>query len=137
MVSNNDSLTPSNTFLGFYTGLDAGYELFHTRKSELDVLGCIGLQGLYVLNGNNGTANLTLVSVNPNFGLGYKLYLTHKIKSATDSQNAYIVRRSYIGIQAKYNLLYFNNYPGTSLSGDAFTISLIYGGTTKRRTYNE
>ncbi len=137
MVSNNDSLTPSNTFLGFYTGLDAAYELFQVKKSELDILGCIGLQGLYVLNGNNGTANLTLVSANPNFGLGYKLYLSHKIKNATDSRDAYIVRHSYIGIQAKYNMLFFNNYPGTSLSGNAFTVSIIYGGTTKRRNYNE
>ena len=133
-VSNNDSMTPSNTYLGFYIGLDANYALYHKNNSELNILGAIALQGIQVLNGKNGTANLTLVSANPNLGLGYKLYLIHRVKS-NNTDNTYSVRNSYIGIQAKYNFLFFNNNPGTSLSGNAYTITLIYGGTSKKRKY--
>ena len=137
MVSNHDSLSPSNTFLGFYTGLDACYQLFNRNKNELEVIGAFALQGIQVLNGTGNSAVLTILSANPNVGLNYKLYIKHRVKNnmADNSYTVYTVHNSYIGIQAKYNFLSFNNNPGTSLSGNAFTIGIIYGATVKKRTY--
>ena len=134
MVSNHDSLTASNTYLGFYAGLDAGYALLQKNKHELDILGCLAYQGIQVLNGNGNTAVLTISSFNPNFGLGYKFYFKQRVKYDSED-DTYTTHHSYIGLVAKYNFLFFNNNPGTSLSGNAFTVGLIYGRCSKNRKF--
>ncbi len=130
LVANNDSLSTSNNYTAFYLGLDGAYDIAHTKKSELDLLGGIGYQGLQVLNGSGSAPTLTINSPNINAGIGYKIKLNHRVKN--NAMNvSYTVHSSYIALQAKYNLLFFNNSPGTSLSGNAFTIGIVYGATTR------
>ena len=128
-VLKNDSLYSSKHFGGGYLGLDAGFELFRTRKSELDILAGAGYDWLVVLNANganynddhNDVISKTSGSINLNAGLGYKFYLRNICKN--DKR-----RYSYLSLQAKYNYINYKNPGGTDLMGNAVTIGLVYGG---------
>jgi len=137
MVSNHDSLSPSNTFVAFYLGIDVNYALFHKGKSELDLLGTVAYQGIQVLNGSGNSAVLSLSSADPNAGICYKFYMKHRVQNSSNS-NYYKISNTYIGLQAKYHFLFYSNEPGTNLSGNAFSIGILYGGTTSKYiSYNK
>lgn len=95
-------------------GLDLGYMFAGFGKSKILVLGGLGYDAITVVPSTNEEANdgMYLSSFNMNGGLGYRYYLS---------------KRNYVGLMGKYNLLFFNNRNGTDLSGNAYTITLVFG----------
>ena len=141
----------SNYFFGGYIGLDGAYELFRNKKHELDVVAGIAYEGFDAFrdngnsnnnNNNNNGPQKSINTLNLNVGAGYRYYLKHKYKGyknqwgtlnmqARQSENL-----SYVGLQAKYNFENYNNSGGTDLTGNSFTLSLIYGGFGRHAYYH-
>lgn len=115
-VLRKDSLHSSNSFVGYYAGFDMGYSLMETNKSEFDVIGGIGYDGLTTLSieHDDDTKDIsqTIHSLNLNAGLGYKYWFKGG---------------GFIGLDAKYNFLFYNNKGGTSLSGNVLTVGVTLG----------
>lgn len=111
-----DSLYSSNNFLGGYIGLDGSYALIKSRRHEWDALGGFGWDGfdaLSVERKDDRKLTKSVNSVNFNLGTGYKYFF--------GKQGA------YIGLDAKYNFLFYDNKGGTDVSGNAFSIGLVLG----------
>lgn len=104
--------TKHHTAVNF--GLDLGYIFAGFGKSRVLALGGLGYDAITVVQSSSEDANdgMYLSSFNMNGGLGYRYYLS---------------KRSYVGLMGKYNLLFYNNRNGTDLSGNAYTITLVYG----------
>jgi hypothetical protein len=117
----------TNYFRGAYIGFNITREIYNSKKSSICLLGGVGLDQVDVIEENqNDTISendkgLTLSSVNYNFGLRFQ----YRLKTA-----------SYIGLETKYNIINFDNKGGTNISGNAFTIHLIYGGFMNARRKN-
>lgn len=115
-VWRKDSLYNSNSFTGYYFGFDMGYSLMETNRSEFDVTAGLGYDGLTTLSieKDDDTKDIsqTIHSLNLNAGLGYKYWFKGG---------------GFIGIETKYNFLFYNNKGGTSLSGNAITLGLTLG----------
>jgi hypothetical protein len=106
----------TNYFFGGYFGLDVEREIFKGKKNEIDLLAGIGYDGFQsIKTDNNSDANAghSINSLNTNFGLGYRYYYK---------------KNKYIGLQAKYNIVNYNNKGGTNLMGDCYTITISIGG---------
>lgn len=120
----DDSLRQSNNFTSYYVGLDWGYAVLRSRKHELALLAGIGYDGITVVentaNSNDASNGKNLNSFNLNAGIGYKFFIRH-------IKNDNISRYSYVGLQAKYNLINYQNTGGTDLTGNSFTFGIIYG----------
>ncbi|MBL7719613.1 MAG: hypothetical protein JNL72_12300 [Flavipsychrobacter sp.] len=103
----------TNQHTGVYIGLDVGYIFKQARSHQFRVLGGIGYDAITVIRSTDEEQynGKFLSSVNLNGGMSYRYYLS---------------RKHYLGLIGKYNLLFFKN-SGTSLAGNAFTISLAYG----------
>ena len=133
-VLKDDSLYHTNYFVGYYIGLDFGEALFRTRRCELALLEGIAYDGISTINNNNNNNNnnndnnsstgKTLNSLNLNAGLGWKFYLRHV-------KNENVIWHSFIGIQAKYNLVNYNNGGGTDLTGKSMNFCVTWGGYHK------
>ena len=112
----NDSIWDTDHFFGGYIGLDLGFELIKFKTCEFDLIGGIAFDGFDALQIEETKINTdiskSINSLNLNVGLGYKHFF--------NSWN-------YIGIDFKYNFINYKNPRGTDLSGNAFTINLIYG----------
>ena len=114
----------TNYFLGGYVGLDIDREIYKGRKNEIDLLAGIGYDGFEsIKTDNNSDANAghSINSLNTNFGLGYR----HFYK-----------KNHYIGLQAKYNIVNYNNKGGTNLMGDCYTITISIGGFNQSQKEN-
>lgn len=118
-ILRNGNIETSRHFFGGYFGADLEREIFKIRKNEFDLLGGIGFDGFDAINVNtedddpDNDKSHSINSVNINFGLGYRHYFANK---------------TYFSLQGKYNLIDYNNYGGTNLSGNCLTISLMVGG---------
>ncbi len=139
----------SNYFFGGYIGLDGAYELYRNKKHEIDLLAGIAYSGFDAFADNNSNNNnnsnngpqKSVNSLNLNIGAGYRYYLTHRYRNNGSIWNGRHVETkqteslSYLGLQAKYNFENYNNSGGTDLTGNSFTISIIYGGFSRRTHY--
>lgn len=121
-----DVLTKTNEFTGGYIGLDLAYQLSNNFKREFDAIGGIGYDFMHAIiaDTEKNTEAKTFHSLNLNAGIGYRFYLK---------------KMSYIGIQAKYNFINFNNIQGTDLSGDYISLILSYNffGNKEKKTMME
>jgi len=139
-VNFKDTLYQTNVYHGGgYWGLDLGYELYKSRKHEVDILAGAAFD-FFTSAFNNGIDTMAFSSFNFNIGIGYKIFLRH-IRSATylhkytnyhskKTSFANITcaeRYSYLAFQVKYNFLGYTNPGGTSLSGNAITVGVVYG----------
>jgi hypothetical protein len=108
------TLRSTNHYTAIYAGLDLGYKVTEFGKSKLFLLGGLGYDATTVVESTNEDASdgKFLSSFNMNGGLGYRYYIS---------------KHNYIGLMGKYNLLFYNNPNGTDLSGNAYTITLVYG----------
>ena len=99
---------------GIYLGLGTGFTYARLGSHQLDLLAGAGYDNISVLESTSEDANdgKALSSININGGLAYIFHISKK---------------QYIGLVGKYNLLFYKNRGGTNLSGNAITISLIYG----------
>jgi hypothetical protein len=111
-VYKEDKIWNTKYFLGWYVGMDTGYELFRLWNNSIDMIGGIGWDGFESLNEKNEKMTKTLHSLNLNIGLGYKFYFKN---------------RRYVGIDFKYNFVNFKNPHGTNLGGNTYTVNLIFG----------
>lgn len=115
-VEKNDSVYNTTHFFGGYFGLELGYELINYKSHEIDVLTGSGWDGFDVLSigdkNDPDRVTKTINALNFNFGIGYKKYFKNK---------------SYVGIDAKYNLVNYQNKNGTDLAGNTLTIRLKLG----------
>ena len=116
-VYERDMIWNTNYFLGWYAGVDAGYELFRLWNNSIDLIGGIAWDGIKTLNEKsevckNEMITKNLHSLNLNIGLGYKFHFKN---------------RRYLGIDVKYNFVNFKNPHGTNLGGNTYTVNLIVG----------
>ena len=138
----------TNYFFGGYIGADGAYELFRNKKNEIDVLAGVAYSGFDAFkdnssnNNNNNNNNGPQKSVNTfevNVGAGYRYYIRHTYhnnRSRWNTQTRQSENLTYLGLQAKYNFDNYNNTGGTDLTGNSFTISVIYGGFSRRSKYH-
>ncbi|MDP3434899.1 MAG: hypothetical protein Q8T04_18320 [Bacteroidota bacterium] len=108
-----DEIVETNYQFGGYIGLDVAYELSNNYKTEFDILGGIGGDIMDAIKGDPDVENdsKSLGSLNLNLGLGYRIYSK---------------RMNFVGLQAKYNFVDFNNENGTSLKGNYMSLVLTY-----------
>lgn len=127
-VFQNDSLWNTNHFFGGYFGIDAGLEIFRNKIHEFDLIGGIAYDGFDALNikesKTSGKITKSINSLNFNIGLGYSFYFRSM---------------RYLGIQAKYNFVNYENEKGTDLSGNTmeFYIILGFSGNNRKKTQLE
>jgi hypothetical protein len=116
-IYKDGAIDTTDYFFGGYLGLDFEREILKGKKHELDLLFGIGYDGFESLKSgleNTDTySGHTISSLNMNAGLGYRYFYK---------------KGKYIGLQAKYNVINYNNSGGTNLMGDCITISLVVGG---------
>jgi hypothetical protein len=118
-ILRDGNIETTDKFFGGYFGLDIEREILKWRKNEFELLAGIGYDAIASVledtedDDPNNDVGHTINSLNTNFGLGYRHYLSDK---------------TYIGLQGKYNIMNYANKGGTDLSGDILTISLFYGG---------
>lgn len=128
----NDTLRYGKDFIGYYVGLDMGYSLLKTKKTELAVLGGIAVDAIDIWknpnntgnNNNNSNNDRTLFSLNLNAGLGYKVYIHNRVSKIMQN-------RSYIDFQVKYNYVNYKNAGGSEVTGNAVTFGIVYGSYKK------
>ena len=133
----DDSLFRTSHYVGYYGGFNVGYALLMKKRHEVDILGSMGIDAFnaFKSNGTDNSTNQTkgptqtLLSFNMNAGIGYRYYLKKKV----DNKMAHF---TYIGIQARYNYNNYCNPGGTDLAGNAYTVSLIFGGYNKPLSTN-
>ena len=110
-----NQLYETKTFMGIAIGLDLGAEVVKGRNTSLFMLPGIAYRGFETLNTDPEHSTLPskfIHSFSPNFGL----YLRNKYSP-----------RGHIGLQMRYNLVNFKNEGGTDLSGNLFTMGLVFG----------
>ena len=120
-VKRNGSLYDLDHYLGGYIGLDYTYYLVNKTKFDVGVLGGIGYDGFDIASSNEDHSNdyLKPLSISSfNFNTGMRIN--------------YIVSSSfYIGLQGRYNFINYANNGGTNLNGNAFSVDLILGFTSR------
>ena len=120
-VYKDDIVWNTNYFLGWYVGMDTGYELFRLWNNSIDLIGGIAWDGFDSLNEKkegckDEKMSNNIHSINLNIGLGYKFHF---------KERGYNQR--YIGIDVKYNFVNYKNPHGTNLGGNTYTVNLIIG----------
>lgn len=114
-VLKNDSVWNTRHFFGGVLGLDMGYDLIRFGKNHLKVLGGMAYDGFDVLSENSSNSDTkitkTLNSLNVNVGLGYAWQFN---------------QANCVGIECKYNLVHYKNTGATDLSGNVWTVNLVY-----------
>ena len=104
----------TDNYLGWYLGLDVGYEIIYYRRNGILILSGIGWDGFSTQEqGEDGVA-YSVSSFNYNIGIGYRYY---------QRKNNY----GYFEFDFKYNLINYKNPGGTDLSGNAMSILFLYG----------
>jgi hypothetical protein len=108
-------LYETNKYLGWYFGLDIGYEIFYFRGNGILLLSGIGWDGFSTnpWPAEDEDPN-SISSFNFNAGVGYRRYIRG---------NYY----NYVELDFKYNLIDYKNSGGTDLTGNAFSILFLYG----------
>lgn len=122
-VKRLDSVYKTTHFASAFGGIGFGYVINRKRNREITLIGGIGgeeISMLSVVTNKGDTLSRETASFNANIGIGYKLFIHHVYKS-------YIVKHSYLGLQAKYNYVHYINDGGTNLSGNSFMIMITYG----------
>jgi len=122
-IHSNDSLYKTNHFYGPYIGVDCGRRLYSFRKSEIHLIYGLGFDASTVLKHirKNEYRCEDVRSYNLNFGIGYKHYFK---------------KSSYVGIEAKYNIVDYTLGHHLDFKGNYFSLSLIFGGIFKTNDQN-
>ncbi len=126
-VKKNDSIFQTDRFVQYYIGYDIGQALYSTKRTEFTLNGGLGYDGINVLTKNGDKyPSRTLGSFNWNLGAGFKVFLRHHEHDGH-------ISHTYIGLQAKYNFVNYNNRGGTDLTGRSAIFSIMFGGFTLDR----
>jgi hypothetical protein len=113
----NDSLQTTNYYDGGYVGFDYTRYIIHKTKYDLGLISAIGYDFFDYTDGNESNANgqstsSEIGSFDFSNGIRLKFFLRP---------------RAHIGLAAKYHLIHYVNKGGTDLSGNAFSIDILYG----------
>jgi len=115
-----DGITYTTTYyLGGYIGVDYTFYLLSTKKLDIGLLTGTGLDGFDFAETNNNNPdnnNATLFSFNANAGLRL---------------NYYFEPRFHAGLVGRYSGVHYSSHGGTNLTGDAFSIGLVFGYQTR------
>ncbi len=113
LVKYADELWETDHYFGGYIGADISYELTRNRKTELDLLTGIALDGFDTVKSDpsNNISGKSINSLNINFGLGYRFFVKNN---------------NYLGMQVKYNFVNYKNKLGTNLDGDYVSVIFSY-----------
>lgn len=117
-VSSDNSIELTDKFFGGYIGLNLGYDMIRIRQYEIQLLGGVAADGFDALDtvdeGKSTELKAeTIWTYNFNFGLGYRYYLTGF---------------TYIGVQAKYNIVDYSLGGVVNFTGNPVTVTFLVGG---------
>lgn len=105
----------TTNYLGWYLGLDFGYEILYYRRNGILLLAGMGLDGFSATPMSEESEELfNINSFNFNIGVGYRHYRR---------KNNY----SFFEFDFKYNFIDYKNPGGTDLSGNAMSFLFLYG----------
>jgi hypothetical protein len=103
-------------YFGGLLGLDAAYSLGKRNKNELLISCGAAYEGFDALTQKSTSGKEETLKSIGTFNLNPGI-----------SIRRFIFKRSYIGLDFRYNIINYNNKNGTDISGNAFTIRLKYG----------
>ena len=113
-----DTAYTSNYYDGGYIGFEYSRYFVHRKRIDLGYTLGIAYDYFSVADGwsdHHRVHNIEPLNVGSpdfNYGLRFKYFFHCK---------------DYIGLTAKYHLIHYNNDGGTDLSGNAFTLDLLFG----------
>jgi hypothetical protein len=126
-VEYKDSAWITKHVFGNFFGIDVGYQLFHTNQHELYLTAGLAYDGLELLNvdltpdnPNDRKITRNIGSMNINAGITYRYYTS---------------RRSFLGLEGKYNFVDYKNKGGTNLAGNTITLAIVYSFTGNKNKY--
>ncbi len=125
-VKKGDSVFQTDRFVQYYIGYDFAQALYSTQRTEFTLNAGLGYDGINALKNIDSHHARTLGSFNWNLGAGFKVFLQHREHDGS-------VSHTYIGLQAKYNFVSYNNPSGTDLGGRSACFGLIFGGFSVER----
>jgi hypothetical protein len=113
-VLRNGRLYDLTHFFGGYIGVDYTRFIISDKSFQLGVVAGAGYDGFDISSGEGEEylKPLSIGSLNVNTGLRFNFFYT---------------ARKFIGIQGRYNMINYKNEGGSTLTGDAITIDLIFG----------
>ena len=113
-----DSVYTSNYYDGGYIGFEYSRYFVHQKHIDLGYTAGIAYDYFSVADGwsdHHRATNIVPLNVGSfdlNYGLRFKYFLHCG---------------AFIGLTAKYHLIHYNNDGGTDLSGNAYTVDLLFG----------
>lgn len=128
-VKRNNALYDLDHYFGGYIGLDYNYYFLNKTRTDLGIVAGIGYDGFDIANSGDNNQNdylkpLTISSLNINTGLRFNYVFSPAF---------------YLGLQGRYNFINYGTKGGSNLNGDAFSLDLILGFTSRpqymRRSY--
>lgn len=107
-------------YFGGYIGIDYTYFLVSKKRYEIGLIAGMGWDGFdfapqpydYDYYYPYYTSHVTIGTFNLNAGLRFNYYFTHSF---------------YVGLLGRYNGIDYSTHGGTDLTGNAFSIDLIFG----------
>lgn len=113
-----DSAYTSNYYDGGYIGFE--YSRFFVHRKRIDFGYTAGIAYDYFSVGDGWSDQHRATNIEPlnvgsfdlNYGLRFKYFLHCK---------------AFVGLTAKYHLIHYNNEGGTDLTGNAYTLDLLFG----------
>lgn len=120
-VKRNNTLYDLDHYFGGYIGLDYNYYFINNIKTDLGIIAGIGYDGFDIANSQENNENdylkpLSIPSLNLNTGLRFNYIFNPAF---------------YLGLQGRYNFINYGTKGGSNLNGDAFSLDLIFGFTTR------
>lgn len=113
------SNTPEATdhFFGGQIGFEIGRDLLTVRNHEFQLISGLAMDGIDVLEEDEGQGleARSIVSYNFNIGLGYRVYTNGKF---------------YLGLRAKYNVIDYTINNAIDLTGNAFSFQFVIGNVS-------
>lgn len=114
LYNDDDSTYVTDNYFSFGIGTDFGYRLLKARNHEFQLLGGIGYENFTVVPYDDDTETDAVIAGALNLSLGFNFRL-------------YLKGDSYLGLRYRYNVLNYNSHGGSSLSGNAITVGMVYG----------
>jgi hypothetical protein len=120
-VKRNDNLYALDHYFGYYLGLDYNYYFVNKTKYDVGTVAGIGFDGFDIaVSGDNHENDylkpFSISSLNLNAGLRFNYIFNPHF---------------YLGLQGRYNFINYGTHGGSNLNGDAFSIDVIFGFTSR------
>ncbi len=126
LVKYQGEVLQTDHYLGYYFGIDLGYELWRNLRHEWDLIGGVALDGFDQVqtNTSDDEKGKTLATLNLNLGVGYRFYFEE-------------YSAKYLGFEARFNFASYNNKGGTDLSGNSISLRIVYAWSGNEQKYKK